>query len=62
MIFNGGSAPSHDLQGARDFSGLLILRGGRLIRRMNCRERGDFLENPLFFTLPQDAENRAPAE
>jgi len=29
---------------------------------MNCREGGDFRENPLFFTLPQDAENLVPDE
>lgn len=60
VIFNGWSAPNLQLEGARDYSGLLVLRGGRVIRRMNCREGGDFLENPLFFTLPQDAENRVP--
>ena len=60
VIFNGWSAPNLYLEGARDYSGLLVLRGGRVIRRMNCREGGDFLENPLFFTLPQDAENLVP--
>lgn len=61
VIFNGWSAPNLYLEGARDYSGLLVLRRGRAIRRMNCREGGDFLENPLFFTLPQDADNRVPA-
>ncbi len=62
VIFNAWSAPNHASEGARDYSGLLVLRDGRVIRRMNCREDGDFLENPLFFTLPQDAENLVPAE
>ncbi|HKR24219.1 MAG TPA: hypothetical protein VJS15_03090 [Allosphingosinicella sp.] len=60
VIFNGWSAPNRYLEGARDYSGLLVLRGGRVIRRLNCREGGDFLEHPLFFTLPQDEENRVP--
>ena len=60
VIFNGWSAPDHALRGARDYSGLLVLRGGRVIRRLDCREGGDFLEHPSFETLPQDPENRVP--
>lgn len=60
LIFNAWSAPNLYLEGARDYSGLLVLRNGRVIRRLNCREGGDFLENPLFFTLPPDAENLVP--
>jgi hypothetical protein len=60
VIFNGWSAPNRYLEGARDFSGLLVLRRGRVIRRMNCREGGDFIERPIFFTLPQDEMNRVP--
>lgn len=60
VIFNAWSAPNHEGEGARDYSGLLVLRNGRVIRRMNCREGGNFLENPLFFTLPQDADNLVP--
>lgn len=60
VIFSGWSAPNRYLEGARDDAGLLVLRGGRVIRRMNCREGGDFLENPLFFTLPRDADNLVP--
>lgn len=62
VIFNGWSAPNLYLEGARDFSGLLILRGGRVIRRLNCREGGDFIEYPIFATLPRDTENRVPEE
>jgi hypothetical protein len=62
VIFNGWSAPSLYLEGAQDYSGLLVLRGGRVMRRMNCRQGGDFTENPLFFTLPQDAENLVPRQ
>lgn len=62
VIFNGWSAPNRNLEGARDFSGLLILRGMRVIRRLNCREGGDFIERPIFSTLPQDQENRVPDE
>jgi opacity protein-like surface antigen len=60
VIFSGWSAPNRYLEGARNDSGLLVLRGARVIRRMNCREGGDFLENPLFFTLPQDGDNLVP--
>lgn len=60
VIFNGWSAPNLYLEGARDFSGLLVLRRGRVIRRMDCREGGDFIERPIFSTLPQDEENRVP--
>ena len=62
VIFNGWSAPNYYQEGARDFSGLLVLRRGRVIRRMNCREGGDFIERPIFSTLPQDQENRVPSE
>ncbi|MGQ0661359.1 MAG: hypothetical protein ACT4N3_10900 [Sphingosinicella sp.] len=62
VIFNGWAAPNRYLEGARDFSGLLVLRRGRVIRRMRCREGGDFIERPVFSTLPQDAENRVPDE
>lgn len=60
VIYSGWSAPNRYLEGARDDSGLLVLRGGRVIRRLRCREGGEFLENPLFETLPQDEENRVP--
>lgn len=61
VIFNAWAAPNHEGEDSRDYSGLLMLRDGRVIRRMNCREGGDFLENPLFFELPQDSENRVPS-
>jgi hypothetical protein len=60
VIFNAWAAPNHDGEGSLDHSGLLVLRGGRLIRRMNCRSGGDFIENPLFFALPQDSEDLVP--
>lgn len=60
VIFNAWAAPNYGGEGARDHSGLLVLRNGRVIRRLNCREGGDFRENPLFLTLPQDAENLVP--
>jgi hypothetical protein len=62
LIFNGWSAPNPYLVGARDFSGLLVLRRGRIIRRLNCREGGDFIEREIFTRLPQDLENRVPEE
>lgn len=61
VIFNAWAAPNHDGDGSHDYSGLLVLRHGRLIRRMNCRSGGNFLENPLFFELPQDGENLVPS-
>lgn len=62
VIFNGWSAPNLYLEGARDFSGLLVLRRGRVVRRLDCREGGDFVEREIFTTLPQDTENRVPEQ
>jgi hypothetical protein len=60
VIFNAFQTPDYRLEGARDESGLLVLRGGRVIRRLRCRSGGELIENPLFDQLPQDAENRVP--
>jgi hypothetical protein len=60
VVFNAFQTPDYRQEGAVDFSGLLVLRNGRVIRRMNCRTGGEFYENPLFEQLPQDAENLAP--
>ena len=60
VIFNAFQTPDYRLEGARDDSGLLVLRGGRRIARMNCRGGGDFIERDIFDTLPQDEENMVP--
>lgn len=60
LVYNAWSAPDHSERGARDDSGLLVLHHGRVIRRLRCREGGDFPERPIFRTLPRDAENRVP--
>jgi hypothetical protein len=36
--------------------------GGRVVPRINCREGGDFPENALFLTRPQDVENPVPRD
>lgn len=60
VVYNAWAAPNHDGEGAVDRSGLLVLRNGRPVRRMACRSGGDLPENPLFFQLPQDADNLVP--
>lgn len=60
VIFSGWSAPNYFQEGARDYSGVLVLRRGHVVRRLNCRSGGDFIEREIFFTLPQDRENRVP--
>lgn len=62
VVFNAFQTPDYRQEGAVDQSGLLVLRGGRVVRRLNCRSGGEFLEHPLFERLPQDAENRVPRQ
>lgn len=60
VIFNAFQTPDYYLEGAIDQSGLLVLRNGRRIARMNCRSGGDFIERPIFDLLPRDEENLVP--
>lgn len=60
VVFNAFQTPDYRQEGARDDSGVLVLRNGRRIRRMNCRSGGDFIERDIFDTLPPDEENRVP--
>ena len=62
VIFNAFQTPDYRQEGAVDQSGLLVLRNGRRITRMNCRSGGDFIERDIFGTLPQDTENRVPRD
>ena len=62
VIFNAFQTPDYRIEGARDDSGLLVLRHGRRIARMNCRSGGDFIERDIFDTLPQDEENLVPRD
>jgi hypothetical protein len=60
LIFNAFQTPDYRQEGAVDQSGLLILRSGRRIGRMNCRGGGEFIEHEIFDTLPRDEEDLVP--
>ena len=60
VIFNAFQTPDYRQEGARDDSGLLVLRNGRRIARMNCRGGGDFIERDIIDGLPRDEENLVP--
>jgi hypothetical protein len=60
LIFNAFQTPDYRQEGAIDQSGLLVLRNGRRIARMNCRSGGEFVEHPIFDGLPRDEENLVP--
>ena len=60
VIFNAFQTPDYRLEGARDDSGLLVLRHGRRIARMNCRDEAELIEYPIFDGLPRDEENLVP--
>jgi hypothetical protein len=62
VIFNAFQTPDYRQEGARDDSGLLVLRNGRRIARLNCRGGGDFIEFPIFEALPQDEVNLVPRD
>jgi hypothetical protein len=62
VIFNAFQTPDYRQEGAVDESGLLVLRNGRRIARMNCRSGGDFIERDIFDSLPRDEENRVPRQ
>ncbi|MES2042250.1 MAG: hypothetical protein V4475_00135 [Pseudomonadota bacterium] len=67
VIFNRWQAPPPNQQGHRRMvpeyngSGLLIMRGHVIIRRINCNKHsGDMHEWPIFGRLKQDDENLTP--
>lgn len=62
VIFNAFQTPDYRQEGARDDSGLLVLRNGRRIARMNCRDGAELIEYPIFDTLPLDEENLVPRD
>lgn len=62
VVFNAFQTPDYRQEGARDFSGVLVLRNGRVIRRLDCRTDQGLYEHPIFETLPRDEENLVPAE
>jgi len=47
LIFNFFQTPDYRQQGAADDSGLLVLRNGRRVTRMNCRTGGEFIERDI---------------
>lgn len=60
VIFNAFQTPDYRQEGAIDQSGLLVLRNGRRVARMNCRSGGKFIEHAIFDALPRDDENLVP--
>lgn len=60
VIFNAFLAPDYRQEDSVDESGLLVLRNGRRIARMNCRDGGELTEHPIFDGLPRDEENLVP--
>jgi hypothetical protein len=60
LVWNAFQTPDYRQEGAVDQSGLLILRNGRRIARMNCRSGGEFIEHEIFDTLPRDEEDLVP--
>ena len=62
VIFNAFQTPDYRQEGAVDASGLLVLRNGRRVARMNCRDGGEFTEHAIFDTLPRDEENLVPRQ
>ncbi len=45
------------------YGGLIVRRGERTLSSRSCTDdKGDMREWPIFKTLPQDEENRVPAE
>lgn len=65
VIFNRWAAPDYDQRGAEDFSGLLVLRGRHLLRRIDCKRGGEFIDGPDFFdwdSLPSDPEDLIPGD
>jgi len=63
VVFNSWWAPSTLSNGKTDaeydVSGLLILKDGKLVRRINCKG-GDLVEWPIFKRLQQDAADLTP--
>ena len=62
VVFNAFQTPDYRQEGAIDQSGLIVLRNGRRIARMNCRSGGDFIERSIFDGLPRDEENLVPRQ
>ena len=60
VIYNAFQTPDYRQEGAIDQSGLIVLRDGHRIARMDCRSGGDFIEREIFDHLPRDEENRVP--
>ena len=67
VVYAHWSAPSLGMTeesstGEFFYGGLIVLRGGKILSSRRCRDDGDMREWPIFKTLPQDEENRVPAE
>jgi len=65
LVYSRWQAPSgsgDDIAPEYVGSGLLVLHGGRIVRRMSCRSGGDMREWPIFLALPQDSGNLTPED
>jgi len=62
VIFNAFLAPDYRQEDSLDQSGLLVLRNGRRIARMNCRSGGEFTEHAIFDGLPRDEADLVPRD
>lgn len=60
LLFSRFAAPDYWGSGTEDRSGLLVIRAGRTIARLNCRGPGDFSPTFNFDRLPDDGENAVP--
>jgi hypothetical protein len=55
QLSNGGIAPEHNV------SGVLVMKDGKLVRRIDCNKgSGNLTEWPIFKLLKQDEENLTP--
>jgi hypothetical protein len=60
LIFNAFQTPDYRQEGAVDESGLLLLRRGRRIALMYCRDGAELIEYPIFDGLLRDEEDLVP--
>lgn len=59
IVFNRWQAP--DAHPEHNVSGLLVMKDGKLVRRINCaKDSGDLREWAIFKRLRQDDENLTP--
>ena len=64
VVFNRWQAPTELSTGKVDpeynVSGLLVMKDGKLVRRIKCTDTTDLREWPIFKRLPVDEDNLTP--